>query len=227
MRGQKARRVQQFQRTVLVARAVEPVSRSQVPRSRARCAIAIWPCRGNASRRTQIVESSRRGRNCRKPHPDGLQHAHISTSEAGCGRLRSQDCWRVLLCDRQDYAEQRGLIPSIQMAGERSEPVRVPKSQVARQATDALEGYVYQLHQTVLAWLTLGPNELLHIEFAEDFAVSDDGELALTQVKRTAANTTLRSEGVTKLIASVWEFQAQNPSRRVSGALLSVWSESC
>src|SRR5271166_5085109 len=110
------------------------------------------------------------------------------------------------------------------MPGEHPEPVRVPESQVGRQATDALEGYVYQLHQTVLAWLTLAPNELLHIEFAEDIAISDDGELRLTQVKRTAANTTLRSEVVAKLITSVWEFQVANPARRVSAALLTTSS---
>ena len=110
------------------------------------------------------------------------------------------------------------------MAAERSEPVKVPESQVARQATNALAGYVYQLHQTVLAWLTLNQNELLHIEFAEDIAVSGDGELRLTQVKRTETNTTLRSQAVARLITSVWEFQAENPSRRVSAALLTTSS---
>lgn len=108
------------------------------------------------------------------------------------------------------------------MANNLPQPVKVPESEVARQASDALEGYIYQLHQTVKAWLTLDPDELLHIEFAEDIAVSDDGDLKLTQVKRTAARTTLRSEGVAKLIAAVWKFQAENPSRRVSGALLTT-----
>lgn len=108
------------------------------------------------------------------------------------------------------------------MANDRSEPVKVPESEVARQATDALEGYVYQMHQTVLTWLTLDPDELLYIEVAEDIAVSDDGELKLTQIKRTAARTTLRSEAVAKLITAVWKFQADNPSRRVSAALLTT-----
>ena len=110
------------------------------------------------------------------------------------------------------------------MPSERPQPLRIPLSQVARQATDALEGYVYQLHQTVLAWLNSAPNELLHIEFAEDIAISDDGELRLTQVKRTSANTTLRSQGVIKLITSMWEFQSANPARRVSAALLTTSS---
>ena len=103
-----------------------------------------------------------------------------------------------------------------------SEPLQVPESEASRQATDAIGGYLYQLHQTVLAWLTLGADELLHVELAEDIAISDKGELRLTQVKRTAASLTLRSDGVVKLIASVWRFQTENPSRRVRGALLTT-----
>lgn len=100
--------------------------------------------------------------------------------------------------------------------------VNVPESEVARQATDALGGYVYQLDQTVMTWLTLDEDEALHVEFAEDVAVSGDGRLDLTQVKRVQANITLRSDGVAKLIAAVWEFQKKNPSRRVTGALLTT-----
>jgi hypothetical protein len=99
--------------------------------------------------------------------------------------------------------------------------VNVPESEVARQATDALGGYVYQLDQTVMTWLTLDEDEALHVEFAEDVAVSGDGRLDLTQVKRVQANITLRSAGVAKLIVAVWEFQ-KNPSRRVTGALLTT-----
>jgi hypothetical protein len=100
--------------------------------------------------------------------------------------------------------------------------VNVPESEVARQATDALGGYVYQLDQTVMTWLTLDEDEALHIEFAEDVAVSGDGRLDVRQVKRVRANITLRSDGVAKLIATVWEFQKKNPSRRVTGALLTT-----
>jgi hypothetical protein len=100
--------------------------------------------------------------------------------------------------------------------------VNVPESEVARQATDALGGYVYQLDQTVMTWLTLDEEEALYVEFAEDVAVSGDGRLGLTQVKRVQANITLRSAGVAKLIVAVWEFQKKNPSRRVTGALLTT-----
>jgi hypothetical protein len=114
--------------------------------------------------------------------------------------------------------------PLNSMADKRSTPVKVPESEVARQATDALEGYVYQLDHTVMTWLTLGDDEALHIEFAEDVAISKDGKLDLTQIKRRGANITLRSDSVAKLITSVWGFQKKNPDRQVSGALLTTSS---
>jgi hypothetical protein len=100
--------------------------------------------------------------------------------------------------------------------------VKVPADEVARQATDSLGGYVYQVDHTVMTWLTLGDDEALHIEFAEDVAVSADGKLDLTQIKKLVVNITLRSDGVAKLITSVWEFQKENPDRQVSGALLTT-----
>jgi tetratricopeptide (TPR) repeat protein len=108
------------------------------------------------------------------------------------------------------------------MTDKKSKLVNVPASEVGRQATDALGGYVYQLDHTVMMWLTLGDDEALHIEFAEDVAKSDDGRLDLTQIKKVVANITLRSDGVAKLITSVWKFQKANPDRQVSGALLTT-----
>jgi hypothetical protein len=84
--------------------------------------------------------------------------------------------------------------------------INIPSEEVARQAETALLGYSYQLYQTVLAWLSLGSNEVLHIEFAEDFAVSDDGSLKMTQVKNTKAALTMRSKAVAVLIRAVWAF---------------------
>ncbi len=94
--------------------------------------------------------------------------------------------------------------------------------EVARQATDALGGYAYQLDHTVFRWLSLNDDEVMHIEFAEDIAVSEDGALDLTQIKKLKANITIRSDGVAKLITSVWTFQQDNPGRQVSGAMLTT-----
>ena len=100
--------------------------------------------------------------------------------------------------------------------------VFVPPDETARQATAALQGYAYQLYQTVSAWLSLRSSELLHVEFAEDFAVSDDGTLKLTQVKQTKAAITLRSKAVAALIRAVWTFQNTNPGRSVWAALITT-----
>jgi hypothetical protein len=108
------------------------------------------------------------------------------------------------------------------MAETQSPPVNVPECEVARQATDALGGYVYQLHQTVLAWLALARDELLYIEVAEDFAVSNNLGLHFTQVKKTKSRITARSKGVAKLITAVWNFQTSNPSRKISAVFLTT-----
>jgi hypothetical protein len=98
----------------------------------------------------------------------------------------------------------------------------VPPDQAARQAGAAIQGYAYQLYQTVSAWLSLRPNELLHVEFVEDFAISDDGSLKFTQVKHTGAALTLRSKAVAALIRAAWTFQLANPSRSVLAALVTT-----
>lgn len=108
------------------------------------------------------------------------------------------------------------------MADKRSTLVKVPESEAVRQAADSLGAYVYQLDHTVLTWLTLGDDEALHIEFAEDLAISKEGKLDLTQVKKVSHNITLRSDSVAKLITSVWNFQKENTDRQVSGALLTT-----
>jgi hypothetical protein len=100
--------------------------------------------------------------------------------------------------------------------------IEVPPEEVVRQAQAALQGYAYQLYQTVSAWLSLKPNEFLHVEFAEDFAVSGDGTLKLTQVKATKAALTLRSRAVAALIRAVWTFQMSNPGRSVVAALITT-----
>jgi len=101
-------------------------------------------------------------------------------------------------------------------------PIEIPADEVARQAVDTWGGYIYQLDHTVLRWLGLRDDEILHVELAEDIAVSADGSLDMTQIKRVQANITLRSKAVAKLIAAVWKFQTENPGRLVSGALLTT-----
>ena len=47
------------------------------------------------------------------------------------------------------------------------EPFATPPVLVARQATEALRGYVYQIYASALAWLDLTENNLLLLEALE------------------------------------------------------------
>jgi hypothetical protein len=86
----------------------------------------------------------------------------------------------------------------------------------ARQAVEAIGGYAYQLYQTLLAWIALGPDELLFVEVAEDYATATRECLEGVQVRRTAANITLRSGAVINAINAFWTLQEKNAHQRVT-----------
>ena len=95
--------------------------------------------------------------------------------------------------------------------------LQIPDDEIGRQAVNSLRGYVYQIYQTLNAWLTLKEDEVLLLEVAEDFAVIAKNALKATQVKDTAGSgsVTLKTESVSKTIKSLWEFQQANPDRNV------------
>ena len=84
----------------------------------------------------------------------------------------------------------------------------LPSGEIDRQAIAPLRGYVYQIHQTLSAWITLAENDQLYVEIAEDFAtVARDPErldevLTATQVKdtRESGSVTLNSSDVLEAI---------------------------
>jgi hypothetical protein len=103
-----------------------------------------------------------------------------------------------------------------------STTIAVPADQEVRQAIASIEGYTYQIFQTVRAWQSLGENERLYVEFAEDFAVSAGESLEMWQIKRTQSALTLRSKAVAALIDAVWKFQKANPDRFITAALVTT-----
>lgn len=103
-----------------------------------------------------------------------------------------------------------------------SSSIVVPEHEAARQAIAPIEGYTYQLYQTVRVWQSLSENERLYVELAEDLAVSDVGSLEMLQIKRTKSALTLRSKSVAALIEAVWSFQKSNPERVVTAALITT-----
>jgi hypothetical protein len=99
----------------------------------------------------------------------------------------------------------------------------LPEGESRRQAIAPLRGYVYQLHASLAAWLSLPQGGVLHLEAAEDYArilgdpTSLDAILEATQVKdtRESGAVTLNSADVKDAIERYWALREVNTSRRV------------
>jgi ABC-type dipeptide/oligopeptide/nickel transport system ATPase subunit len=95
-------------------------------------------------------------------------------------------------------------------------PDLIPSGDPAREAIDALRGYVYQIYQSALAWTELKSNEFLFLEVAEDFAIVASTALEAVQVKETNALVTINSDDIIASIDSFVELQKKNPTLNVS-----------
>lgn len=93
-----------------------------------------------------------------------------------------------------------------------------------RDATDSIKGYVYQVYQSVLAWINLKESEVLILEGAEDFDVHETNQVVATQVKDTSSNLTLRSSSVIETLNNFWEHFNKNPTYDVSLRFLATAS---
>ncbi len=99
----------------------------------------------------------------------------------------------------------------------------VPEEDIARQAIAPLRGYVYQLHRSAAAWISLKSEDLLHLEVAEDYSeiLREPGRLdeilEATQVKdtRESGAVNLNSADVIAAIESLFRLQASNVGREV------------
>ena len=100
----------------------------------------------------------------------------------------------------------------------RSNLEAAPNSEPARQAVNALRGYVYQLVASALAWIDIRDDGRLYLEVAEDYAVVADHALSAVQVKdtRKSGTITLNSNSVRKAIAAFVDLVNRNPDKQVS-----------
>jgi len=89
------------------------------------------------------------------------------------------------------------------------------KTNVKRDATDSIRGYVYQIYQSVFAWLSLKEDELLFLECAEDFDVCLGQSVIGTQVKDLSSHLTLRSPDVVAALNNFWFLHQENPNHDV------------
>ena len=95
-------------------------------------------------------------------------------------------------------------------------PQKTPLGDPSREAIAPIQGYVYQIYQSALAWIELEDDELLYLEVAEDFAIVAKGALEAVQVKETARQVTINSKDIIATIDSFVELQEKNPSLKVT-----------
>lgn len=102
--------------------------------------------------------------------------------------------------------------------------VVIPPDQVSRQAIASLRGYIYQIYQSVEAWIDLTDDEVLLLEVAEDFAVVTKDALKGSQIKDVGGSVTLKNEGVRKTLDAYWAFKDANPKKSVSSVFVTTAS---
>ena len=89
------------------------------------------------------------------------------------------------------------------------------KHNKSREAIEPFRGYVYQVYQSLYAWMRLGVDEALYLERAEDFDVHANETVIPTQIKNTTGNVTLRTKGCVDALNNYWKFRADNPDVKV------------
>ena len=95
--------------------------------------------------------------------------------------------------------------------------LNIPAEELGRQAVDSLRGYIYQIYQSINAWLRIKEEETLLLEVAEDYAVLAKHSLTSTQVRDTRASgsITLRSNGIIETITSLRRYQKLNHDKSI------------
>jgi len=118
----------------------------------------------------------------------------------------------------------------VQSFGHGASPWKVADSDLARQATASLRGYLYQLHQSAAAWIRLKAEDLLHLEVAEDYSEiirrpgALDEILTATQVKNTREDgaVTLNSPDILSAVEALYRLQSANPGRPIRMVFLTT-----
>ncbi len=86
-----------------------------------------------------------------------------------------------------------------------------------RQASSQIKGFVYQVWQSVNAWLQLDGNGAIFLEVAEDFDKIEQNKATATQVKHlTSKNVTLKSPEIVEALTNYWELKDKNKDRYIS-----------
>ena len=85
----------------------------------------------------------------------------------------------------------------------------------SRQATDSIRGYVYQIWQSLLTWIDLKEDQILYLEGAEDFDVTEERQSTATQVRDKAGELSLGRAEAHKALEDFLDIQEKNSDRKV------------
>jgi len=96
------------------------------------------------------------------------------------------------------------------------------KGNPKRQASYQLGGYIYQIWQSVYAWINLGENDLLCLEIAEDLDIVSKSGVKTFQIKHKKSSLTLRSPEIVEAISNYWELCINNNTRKIEYFLLTT-----
>ncbi len=98
------------------------------------------------------------------------------------------------------------------------------KSDPNRQAIHALQGYSYQIWQSLLRWVCLKEDERLFLEGAEDIDLHGPSGVETVQVKATdpSRTLTLRSPDILEAIANLWWHRQKNPDVKITFRFLTT-----
>jgi hypothetical protein len=88
-------------------------------------------------------------------------------------------------------------------------------AQTQRQAVDSIGGTLYQIWQSVFAWVTLTEFQTLYLEGAEDFDVTGPDLAKAVQVRRTADPISLGFSKIIETIANFWKLGQANGDRKL------------
>jgi len=84
----------------------------------------------------------------------------------------------------------------------------------ARQASDSIRGYGYQIWQSVFAWINLKSNEVLILEGSEDFELVSENSIEVTQVKDTSGNISLGVKSIRDAISNFWSLKKEHSNKK-------------
>lgn len=98
-----------------------------------------------------------------------------------------------------------------------NETIKELVTDTKRQAVASLEGYAYQIWQTVNGWINLKKEEVLFLEGAEDIDILGPKKSETIQVKHTkkSRNVTLQSKEILDAISNFWKHQEDNPDSSI------------